>query len=67
VNLGDVVEMRYEDSRVCDTWIGVAVERLNPRWIVRVLVLSDPLDEFGGEAFILSSFTKMTEWTVKRW
>lgn len=64
--LGTTLELRYEDSRVCDTWVGVVVERLKPSWIVRVLVLSDPLDEFRDEPTVLSSDAKLREWDVTR-
>lgn len=66
MSLGTTLELRYEDSRVCDTWVGVVVERLKPSWIVRVLVLSDPLDEFRGEPTVLSSDAKLREWDVTR-
>lgn len=62
--LGTTLEIRYEDSRVCDTWVGALVERLKPDFIVRLLVLSDPLDEFKGEATVLCTEDKLREWTL---
>jgi hypothetical protein len=62
--LGTTLELRYEDPRVCDTWVGMVVERLVPAFVVRLLVLSDPLDEYQGEATILSTESKLREWDV---
>lgn len=64
--LGTILELRYEDPRVCDTWVGMVVERLNPDFVVRMLVLCDPLDEYQGEATILSTEAKLREWDVTR-
>lgn len=65
--IGRILEVRYTDSRVCDTWIGITVERLHPSWIVRVLVLHDPLDEFQGQPSVLAMELQLRQRTVKEY
>lgn len=67
MNIGDVLELRYEHPAVCDTYVCAVVAFLEPQFVTQLLVLDDPLDEFQGKTTILCTTWKLREWLVKRW